>query len=221
MIWLLACVGSPTDSAAVDSGDAAPAPVVASLTLLDVVSGAPLEGVSVSSDTQSITTDATGTAALSVAAGEPFSLLADSGDLPHRYIGVAGSADLSIVGFLASSAITAQVYAMLGLTLESGRGIVVAAMDLPDLTPAYGASAALSAEHGGSFVFGPSLPEPGDTLIEGGSSVVFFPDIAPGTATLSITPPEGLTCALIDAGSDTAEVTVEADQVTVAVFVCQ
>jgi hypothetical protein len=224
VIWLLSCT-TASDTAA-DTGTPAAAAVTATLTLLDVVSGAPLEGVSVSLETESTTTDSTttdsaGSASLSVPAGRSLTLLADSGDLPHRYYGMAGGEDLSIIGFLATQSITNQVYGMLGLSFDDAQGVVVAAMDLADLSPAYGASAALSTSDGGSFVFGPTQPESGDTLVDGGSSVVFFPNVPPGSTTLTVTPPSGLACTLIDAGADTVEVPVVAGAVTVAVFVCQ
>lgn len=219
MIWLLSCTPASDTAAPTDTSEAAA--VTATLTLLDVVSGAPLEGVSVSLEAESTTTDSAGSASLSVPAGQPLTLLADNGDLPHRYHGMAGSDDLSIVGFLATQSITSQVYGMLGLGFDDTQGVVVAAMDLADLSPAYGASAALSTGAEGSFVFGPTLPESGDTLVDGGSSVVFFPNIPPGSAEITVTPPSGLACTLVDAGTDTVEVPVVAGAVTVAVFVCQ
>ncbi|MDG1480289.1 MAG: hypothetical protein P8R54_11900 [Myxococcota bacterium] len=220
MIWLLSCSATPDTATTPDTGTPTAA-VTATLTLLDVASGAPLEGVSVSLDAESTITDSTGSAALSVPAGQPLTLLADSGDLPHRYHGMAGSEDLSIVGFLATQSITSQVYGVLGLSFDDAQGVVVAAMDLADLSPAYGASAALSTGTDGSFVFGPTLPESGDTLVDGGSSVVFFPNIPPGSATLTVAPPPGLACTLVDAGTDTVDVPVVAGEVTVAVFACQ
>ena len=221
MLWLLSCTPASDTAAPDDTLEPEAAAVTATLTLLDVVSGAPLEGVSVSLESESTATDSTGSASLLVPAEQPFTLLADSGDLPHRYHGLAGGEDFSIVGFLATQSITSQVYGMLGLSFDDTQGVVVAAMDLADLSPAYGASAALSTGTDGSFVFGPTLPESGDTLVDGGSSVVFFPNIPPGSAELTVTPPAGLSCALIDAGIDAVEVPVVAGEVTVAVFVCQ
>lgn len=221
MIWLLSCTPAPDTAAPADTGAPEAATVTATLTLLDVVSGAPLEGVSVSQGAETTTTDSNGSASLPVPAEQPLTLLADSGDLPHRYYGMAGSDDLSIVGFLATQSITSQVYGMLGLSFDDTQGVVVAAMDLVDLSPAYGASATLSTGADGSFVFGPTLPESGDTLVDGGSSVVFFPNIPPGSAEITVTPPSGLACSLVDAGPDTVEVPVVAGAVTVAVFLCQ
>ena len=62
----------------------------------------------------------------------------------HIYQGWSGEEDFELVGYLVDTATTQSVYASLGLELETGKGIVVAALDYPDLAPVYGATAALS-----------------------------------------------------------------------------
>jgi len=227
MVWLVGLLGcgssSVEDTAAgsqVDDTAETAAMVSARLTLLDTVSSAPIGGVSVSTDSESGQTDENGQVQLNVSANAPFALTADNGDLVHHYVGHSAEQDLSMIGFLASTAITNQVYGMLGLSMNNEKGIVVAAIDLTDLSPAYGAAAALDVSNDGSFVFGTTVPVSGDTLIDGGSSVVFFPNVEPGAATISVTPPDGLQCGLIDTGEDSFTVDVVAGEVTVAVFIC-
>ena len=63
----------------------------------------------------------------------------------------------------------------------------------------------------------------GNILVEGGSSFVFFPNIEPGQATISITPPENVSCSSYPAGNNGEGFTVDvyADTVSIAVFQCQ
>ena len=146
-----------------------------------------------------------------------------SATMNHIYQGWAGQDDFTLVGYLVDRATTESVYAYLQLELEAGKGIVVAALDYSDLSPVYGAEAEISNSEQ-AFIFGTQgLPAEGNILTEGGASFVFFPNVEPGQATISITPPENVSCASYPSGSDGDNFTVDvyADTVSVAVFQCQ
>ena len=139
----------------------------------------------------------------------------------HIYQGWSGEEDFELVGYLVDTATTQSVYASLGLELETGKGIVVAALDYSDLSPVYGATAALSVSEQ-AFIFTQYRPEEGNTLVQGGSSFVFFPNVEPGQADISITPPQGVACKSYPGGQDWYDFTINvyADTVSVAVFQC-
>ena len=149
------------------------------------------------------------------------------GDPEHIYQGVAAE-DFLIVGFW-SIAQPVQVFQLGSATqnrfgVDSSTGVVVVAMDTPSLAPAVGAQAELVVDGNDfdkSFIFGPAYPELGDTIISGGGSFVFFPNVPAGTAEITATGANGTSCRSAPAGPTSGRFTVdvEPDTVSVAVFV--
>ena len=175
-------------------------------------------------DSTTILTEEDGRATVLVHQDSPYSITAATeADMAHIYQGQAGAEPFEVVGYLSDRATTESVYNYLGITVEQSTGIVVVALDYPNLSPVYGASAAISSTYDVSFVFGQTLPAIGDTLVENGSSFVSFANVALGPSSISVTPPEGVACRSFPAGQTNVgtDVEVYADTVTVAVFECE
>ena len=231
-LLLLACTDAKEDTAL-----PAPEPrlISSQIRLLNVINSAPLDEVEVTSGWEETValTDESGTAELPVLSNDTYRLSASIGDLEHIYQGVAGEEDFLIVGFLVDRSTTVQVFQLLessnpeiDLEHDSSTGVVVVAMDTPSLAPAIGAQAELVVDGSAfdkSFIFGPAYPELGDTIISGGGSFVFFPNVPAGTAEITATGANGTSCRSAPGGSTNGRFTVdvEADTVSVAVFVCE
>ena len=215
-------------SCAVDAPDPAeekdPEATEATLLLLGAMDNAPLSGVPVSSDAdmEEATTGSDGRATVAVHQSAPYFISAGA-DLEHVYQGVAGSEPFEVIGYLSDRSTTQSVYGFLGLSMEPSKGILVVAMDYPDLRPVSGASASVSADSDEPFVFGAAMPSAGDTLLQNGASFVSFPNAGTGPASISVEPPEGVECFSFPGGteSNSLDVEVYADTVTVAVFECE
>ena len=221
LLSVLACEEKHSDTSAIIE----PETISATLHLLSAVNGSNQEGVMVQSDFDEINspTGDDGKAAVFVEQSSFYSIRASKDDsMEHIYQGQAGTEDFEIVGFFVDRSTTETVYAYLGKEVEAGKGIVVAALDYPDLSPVYGASANLDSSND-SFVFGSqSIPKEGNQLEEGGSSFVFFPNLDPGTVKLSIQAPAEVSCHSFPAGEPDVEYSVDvyADSVSIVVFQC-
>ena len=110
----------------------------------------------------------------------------------------------------------------MNVSQSSDKGIVVAALDEPDLSPAVGASALLEGSSEDAFIFaGSGMPQSGNTITQGGSSFVFFPNVEVGSWSVEAFGMENTTCIAFPNGESTHSVSVEADAVSVVVFSCQ
>ncbi len=70
------------------------------------------------------------------------------------------------------------------------------------------------------FVFGASRPALGDTVPERGVGAVSFPNVPAGEVMVTVTPPDGLSCAAWPAGGEMPAVPVVADAVSVVLYQC-
>ena len=221
MIWLislLAC-GDKTQ----DSGTNETPPIDATLRLLSVNDGSPISGISVSAANSTDTTGDDGRATVSVSSNTTYTLRAtDPDSMDHLYQGTAGGEAFEVIGFLVNRRTTENVFAAMNVSQSADKGIVVAALDEPDLSPAGGASALLDESSDGAFIFGSNgMPTNGNVIDEVGSSVVYFPNVEPGSRTLEAIGAEGTICRAFPAGDSTYTVNVEADAVSVVVFSCE
>lgn len=221
MIWifgLLACGEKTADSATETT-----TPVDATLRLLDVESGSPIADIAVASNDSSSTTGGDGRATVSVNASNTYTLRAsDDSAMDHLYQGVAGEDAFEVVGFLVDRSTTNMVFSFMNVSQSSDKGIVVAALDRPDLSPAAGASALLEGSSEDAFIFNAvGMPESGNTIEEGGSSFVFFPNVEAGEWSLEAFGDGETICSAFPAGESTHTVNVEADAVSVVVFSCE
>ena len=109
---------------------------------------------------------------------------------------------------------------MLGISVDESKGVLIVALDDPNLAPATGASAEISSGHDDAFVFTATGVQQSNTVQSYG--FVAFPNVDVGTTTISVTAPSGQECWLHATGEKgaTQDVEVYADQVTVALFQC-
>lgn len=204
-----------------DTSTTTVAPVNATLRLLSVTNGQPISEVAVISDRGTGITGEDGRATVEVLSDSNYQVSASqSNTMNHIYHGVTGSDDFEIVGFLVDRSTTSMVFSMMGVNQDAANGIVVAALDNPDLSPSVGASASISASDITPFIFGASgMPENGNTIQSGGGSFVFFPNVPTGSLSVS-----GLgldkTCHTFPEGNDSLTIDVESDTVHIVVFSC-
>ena len=196
-----------------------PPPINAAVQLLDVQGGALPEGIEVTSALETVTLDANGSGSLQVGGSSQFYLEVKAEDFyTHHLTGMAGQDDFDLVSFFASRDVGELMYGLLELEEDPEKGILIVALDNPDLSPAVDAAADIDASHDGAFVttnFGVKFSN-----VVGTGGFVAFPNVATGDTTISVTPPEGKNCQFHPAGGDGATVTIKSDQATVAFFVC-
>jgi hypothetical protein len=196
-------------------------PISATLRLLSVTNGRSISDVNVDSEMDSSITGEDGRATVTITADEEYSLTASQeGSMNHVYQGIAGTEDFEIVGFLVDRSTTNMVFSSMGISQDSDKGIVVAALDKPDLSPAVDASATLDSDST-PFTFAASgFPEAGNVIQNGGSSFVFFPNVETGDIELTASYENG-ECTAFPAGESSNTVSVDEDTVSVVVYTCQ
>ena len=221
LIGMLACGEKSEDSGTTTAVEAPP--IDATLMLLSVNSGSPVPGISVSSGDSTDTTGDDGRATVSVSSNAAYTLRTASDDsMDHLYQGTAGNEEFEVVGLLVSRRATESVFSSMNVSQSPDKGIIVAALDEPDLTPAGGASALLDNSSEGAFIFGSDgMPASGNIIDEVGSSFVYFPNVEPGTRSLEAIGASGTTCGAFPAGDSVYSVNVEADAVSIVVFTCE
>jgi hypothetical protein len=242
-VWLLivGCAGdksSPTDSGATtdsgsetadtadtaDTAEEAPVPVQATARLLDPMSGRGVEGLSVTGwDGSSCETGADGACAVEAPGGQPF-FLDVTGDsvLPHRLQGEAADAAFETISFVANATLTDQIYGLVGVERDPEKGTVVVGLDNPDLSPAYGASAAIDGSAEVTFVLGAGRPIEGNVLLDGGFSIVTFVNVEPGFAAVTTSGAGDTSCMAAPAKrSPGFDVEVVAGVISVVSFICE
>ncbi len=212
-----------TDSG--DSGEVAAVPIDATARLLDPLSGGGVADLTVASsfDGTSCTSGSDGRCTVTVAAGQPFALdVTGASILPHLLQGDAADQAFESISFVATASLTDQIYGLLGVSRAPDKGTVVVGLDTPALSPAYGASASIGASSELTFVFGASRPIEGDTLVDGGSSIVTFVNVEPGAVVVSPTGADGTTCLASPAEqSSEYSVQVTAGVISIVTFICR
>ncbi|MCP4808367.1 MAG: hypothetical protein GY884_23745 [Proteobacteria bacterium] len=223
MIWLFACTSPELPDSEAELDSTPPPTVVGTFDIRNAQNGNGRSGIELAHSGGSVTTDEAGRADLLLEPDAQFNVVATGGAmLPHYLVGDVGSDAFTFTTFKATQNQTDQVLSYLGATWEPGTGIVVVGIDTPDPAPVYGASAAIDAESDMSFVFGASLPEEGDTLVEGGSSIVSFLNVTPDIVWATVTPPADEDCAVFPARTNvTRAVQMVPDAVSVVVFTCE
>ena len=223
MIWLIGILACGDKSQ--DSGTAVieTTPIDATLMLLSVNSGSPVPDISVSSGDSKDITGNDGRATVSVSSNSNYTIRTASDDaMDHLYQGTAGEDPFEVVGLLVSRRATESVFSSMNVSQSSDKGIVVAALDEPDLSPAGGAAALLNGSAEGAFIFGSDgMPASGNVIDEVGSSFVYFPNVEPGNQTLEAIGADGTTCRAFPIGDSVYPVNVEADAVSIVVFTCE
>ena len=208
-----------------DSAEPLPKPVLVDITLLDAIQRDRMGNVSLSSRLDTQNTNDEGTATILVDEEQQITIEANvSGYMPHHLELFSGRINYSATSFMASRTAADQVYSLLSpsLSVDSSKGIIIVALDNPDLSPAVGAKASISAESDDPFVLTAISANYSNEVLPNAGGFVAFPNVTPGTATISIQSPDGSTCTHHSAGNtEAASITVLADVVHVVFFMCQ
>ena len=197
--------------------------VEATVRILDAMTSGGMEGVSVQNsagDTE--TTGANGTATVEVAANSTFEILLEKdGAIDHLLFGPTAEDDFDYVTFMATEVLVDAVLGILGATPDEGTGVVIVGIDYDNLSPAVGASAAISGSHDDPWVLTSGGASFSDTIPAGGMGMVAFSNVQPGDVSVSVTPPAGKECTAFPGGGEMPEAPVEANLVTVVTFHCR
>ncbi len=208
------------DTAAGDPGDS----INATMMIRNAMDGTGLEGIAVEAQSgDTALTAADGSATLPINAGGTFQFrVVDDGALEHLVFGPTGEEDFIYMTFLATEAMLQQVNTTLGTISTPETGMIVVGIDYDDLSPAAGATASIGSSHDLSWVFGSSGPAFGNTIPStGGLGVVVFPNVPPGQAGVTITPPPGATCSAFPGGGQMPKAPVLMNHITVVTFHCR
>ena len=216
---MIACSKPTTDSA-----EPLPKPVLVDITLIDAIQNDTMGNVTLTSDLDSQTTGSDGTVRLLVDEEQAITVQAQAaGYMPHHLELFSGKINYSAVSLMASRNATEQIYGILtpSLEVDSSKGIIIVALDHPDLSPAIGASARISGTSADPFILTSISAQYGNEVTPSAGGFVAFPNVDPGAQTISVTSPSGKTCVHHVAGSiETASIEVLADTVHVVFFVC-
>ncbi|MFO8070771.1 MAG: hypothetical protein R6V85_02745 [Polyangia bacterium] len=215
--------GTAADAGDADSDTATEgsSTVTATVRLVDAVGGGAPQGATVTFDGDPVEVEGE-TATGEVPAEAPFELLAEAtGYADYMLNGRAGQSDFTLTSFVSSRSTTDYVMGSLGMSVDASKGFVVVGVDTPALEPVVGARVEIGSDHDDPFVFAGSTPQLGDTIPDGGASFVSFPNVEPGTASIAVTPPDGLSCAVFPGPGELSEIEVYADRVSVISYTCQ
>ena len=216
---LFACGEEKTDSA-----EPLPKPVLVDITLLDAIQGDAMGNATLTSTLDEQTTDATGKATVLVQEEQAITVIATaSGYIPHHLELFSGRTNYSAVSLMASREAGIQIYSLLNPSLEVqvDKGIVIVALDNPDLSPAVGARASISGNSDDPFILTNISATYSNEVTASAAGFVAFPNVEAGAHTITVTSPEGKTCQQHVAGAvETAEIEVLADTVHVVFFMC-
>ena len=217
-LTLLAC----TPDKSTDSAEPQPKPVLAEITLLDAIQGDTMGNVTLTSNLDSQTTNEQGVATLLVDEEKPITIEATApGYVPHFLELHSGRVNYSAVSLMASQSAAEQIFQFLSLTQDTNKGIVIVALDNPDLTPAVGAQASVDVESDPPFILTSFAPEYGNEVLPNAGGFVAFPNVAAGTVNIQVTSPSDSTCIQHPAGeTESATVEIQSGTVHVVFFTC-
>jgi hypothetical protein len=238
LIWLVpGCPSSIDDDSATDDDDVTggddddttegddddtTAWVEATVHPIDAVSGAAPAGAEVTFDDGAVAVSG-GVATGDVVSGAVFDLVARAdGYADYHLLGSAGDQAFDLFTYMSSRSTTDYVLGMLSTTLDPAKAIVVVGVDTPALAPVVGARVSIDATHDESFVFdAQSMPAAGDTILDGGASFVSFPNVTAGPVSITIEPPDGMTCQVFPGPGELPAIEAFADAVSVISATCE
>ena len=208
-----------------DSAEPQPKPVLVEVTILDAIQGDAMGNVTLTSTLDSQTTGSDGTATILVNEESAITIETSTGGYPPHHLELySGRTNYSVVSLMASNTASEQLYGFLSPALipDPSKGIVIVALDNPDLSPAVGAKASISAESDDPFIMTSLSVQYGNEVLSNAGGFVAIPNVAAGEAIISVESPEGSTCTHHVAGeTEKATIEVLASTVHVVFFICQ
>lgn len=220
MIFLTLFACTPDKST--DSATPQPKPVLAEFTLIDAIQGDTMGNVELTSTLETQSTDEQGRATILVDEEQSITVTAQAaGYMPHLLELHSGRINYSAVSLMASRSATDQIYGFLSLTPDPTKGIIIVALDNPDLSPAVGAQASISANSDPAFILTSIAPETGNEVLPNAGGFVAFPNVDSGSVQIDVQSPSSSTCIHHPAGdTEVATIDVQADTVHVVFFTC-
>ena len=223
---------SGTDTAASQNNGVEDDIVQATLMVIDPLDGSGVEEVPVETGTGlSKTTDTEGVAHISLDPGGTFQFTVSHGvadTVDHQIFGPTGSENFTYPVYLSTEAMLESVNASLGTTPALETGILAVYIHDDDLQPVVGVSASIGTGHDDSWVWmtdgAPSTfgePAFGDTVPEGGNGIVVFPNTFPGPTSVTVSPPDGVTCSAFPGGGQMPNAPILMNNVTIVSFRCR
>lgn len=207
-----------------DSAEPQPKPVLAEITLIDAIQGDLMGNVSLTSTLDAQTTNSEGKATILVNEEQTITIEASvAGYMPHFLEFHSGRVNYSAVSLVASRNATNQIYSLLSpsISVDATKGIIIVALDNPDLSPAVGATASISAQSDDPFVLTSISASYGNEVVPNAGGFVAFPNVETGATTVTVQSPDGSTCIHHPVGeTEEARIDVQADAVHVVFFMC-
>ncbi|MAA80130.1 MAG: hypothetical protein CL916_12825 [Deltaproteobacteria bacterium] len=221
MIFILTLLGCTPDKSA-DSAEPPSKPVLAEIRLLDAIQGDTMGNVTLTSILDTQTTNEQGVATILVDEEESITIEASApGYVPHHLELYSGRVNYSAVSLMASQSAAEQIFGFLSLTPDTTKGIIIVALDNPDLTPAVGAQASIDVDSDNSFILTSIAPEFGNEVKPNAGGFVAFPNVTAGTVNIQVTSPSDSTCIQHPAGAtESATIEVLSGIVHVVFFTC-
>lgn len=178
--------------------------------------------VTLTSSLDSQTTNEQGVATILVDEEEPITIEATAaGYVPHYLELHSGRVNYGAVSLMASQSAAEQIFGYLSLTQDTTKGIIIVALDNPDLSPAVGAQASIDVESDNPFVLTSFAPEFGNEVLPNAGGFVAFPNVPAGDVTIQVTSPTDSTCIQHPAGErEVATIAVQSGIVHVVFFTC-
>jgi hypothetical protein len=223
----LLLIGCPTDD---DDSGPEPEPVPefidSTLRVSDFSTGDFLVEADVWFEGETVQTDVNGRAVMTIPSQDPFAIRVqmDGGYADHWLAGLAGVEDFQYFARLLARNDYGDVLTALGLAPDPQMGTLIIRPETIALQAAQGSTATIDAASDAPFVFVDGDPAAGNELVYLADSWIVFPNVAPGQVTVDLQAPEGDSCLsfpALNAPADIDTFTVEADAVTVALFICQ
>ena len=218
--WVFRCRLDSAGNGA-DTGEIEQTAVDASIRVLEPTMGDAMMGVAVSGGQEASETDEDGLANVSVWANTEFELwLQSDAIMDHVLVGTTGEESFELITFAGSQNITDMVFNMLGISWQDQAGILVVGVDYPDWSPVAGAEVSVGDSNSEAFVLAGGMPSLGNSIPSNGMGMVSFANVREGTTSVTVTPPEGVSCAPYPGGENYEVVPVYSSVVTVVSVRC-
>jgi hypothetical protein len=154
----------------------------------------------------------------------PFVFTAIENDsLQHRYVGFAPGSKFEFTNLFLDRGSWMSLLGGVGLEEQIGRGHMWVSIVDADKEPITGATATLDVASDPAFVLlNTNVPWTQNSISEGGKATLFFANIEPQEATVTITTPDDLTCSQFVFGPTgfTASTTIYANTASILRFTC-
>jgi|GEM_PF-3648071 len=224
---LTACSGDDDDSAGDDDDTEEPIPeeVRATIRVIDGTTGDPSVGITATWNGNEELTDDTGRAEFIVPSQTDFNVTLSGDEIVDTWLeGNSGTSDFTFTTAVGSDASFDIFAGFIGATRDPALAYFTVALDTPAFQAATGASATIDAANDGSGILVNGFPEAGNELIFEAGAIITFVNVAPGSVTVAVTPPDGQICLSypgLSASDDYLTYEAHAGAVTVAQFICQ